>query len=197
MSSPLLKLECFEADPVLPDDTQLSPQDVESLRARAFEDGYGAGWTDALEQMRNEDALRRAASEEALQATAFGYHEARDGLERCFVDLAAQVIAVILPKLRPIGLQQHLEQELRALAVNHFSDRLEILCAPGSAQAIVELVRANPGLDVTVTEEPSFMDAQLLIRVGQTDRVIDLDRVTELLQTAFGDAWKQKDIAHG
>lgn len=197
MSSPLLTLECFDADGTQPSGAPLTPQDAESLRARAFEDGYGAGWSDALEQMRDEDALRRAASEEALQAVAFGFHEARDGLESAFVDLASQLVKTLLPELRPVALRQHLELELRALAARHFTGRLEILCAPGSSGTIMELVQASPGLDIALLEEPSFTEAQVLIRIDQTERQVSIDNVIATLMATFTDNPEQKDIVNG
>lgn len=197
MNQPMLKLESFDADSAVPAGPHLAVEDAESLRSSAFEDGYGAGWTDALEQMRGEDALRRAASDEALQAVAFGFHEARDGLESCFMDLASQFLLRLLPKLRSAALRQHLEVELQALATRHFSNRLEILCAPDCVTTIAEQVRALPQLDIALVEEPSFTDAQLLIRVDQTERVIDIDHVISTLDTALNEIPQQEDTVHG
>ena len=197
MSSPLLTLECFEVEGTPPSGAPLTPQDAESLRAHAFEDGYGAGWSDALEQMRDEDALRRAASEEALQAVAFGFHEARDGLESAFVDLARQLVTTLLPELRPVALRQHLEVELRALAARHFTGRLEILCAPGSSGAIMAVAQTNPGLDIALLEEPSFTEAQVLIRIDQMERQISIDNVIATLTATFSDTFKPKDTVNG
>jgi len=193
----MLNLESFDAADMAPNWAALAPQDADSLRARAFEDGYGAGWTDALEQMRNEDALRRVASEEALQAVAFGFQEAKHGLESCFMDLASQLVATLLPELRPVALRQHLAQELRTLAARHFRGRLEILCAPTSVTTISNLVQAIPDMEIAVVQEPSFTEAQVLIRVDQTDRRIDLDRVIAALNDALGDTLEQKDTVYG
>ena len=197
MNNSVLKLECFDREALPVDGSFVAAQDAESIRAGAFEDGYGAGWSDALEQMRNEDALRRAVSEQALQAVAFGFHEARDALEQCFVNLVSELVTEVLPQLLDAALQQHLARELRRLAERDFAGRLEILCAPGRGPWLKELAKSVPALDVALLEEASFTEQQVLIRVDQSTRRIDMDGVLMTLKSALGDSLKHKDISHG
>lgn len=201
MSHALLKLECFDGDRTLDDGASLAPQDAETLRARAFEEGYGAGWSDALEQMRNEDALRRAAVEEALQAIAFSFHEACDGLESSFMALAGEMITTLLPDLLPEALPRLLERELRALATRQFAGRLELICAPGVSEHMSELVKTVKGMEVTLMEEPSFTDSQLTLRINQHARQIDLEGTLAALRAGLSDLpyhpSHQKEAAHG
>ena len=62
---------------------------------------------------------------------------------------------------------------------------------------ISNLVQAIPDMEIAVVQEPSFTEAQVLIRVDQTDRRIDLDRVIAALNDALGDTLEQKDTVYG
>ncbi|NBB98621.1 MAG: hypothetical protein GVY34_10735 [Alphaproteobacteria bacterium] len=197
MTMAFLKLESFDSDRVLEETTPITPHDAETLRARAFEEGYGAGWTDALDQMRNEDALRRGAAQEALQAVAFGYAEARAELESSFMDLAATMIATVLPDLTSEALRRLLERELRELVQRQFTGRLDVLCAPSVKDSLSQILAEIPGLDATLLEEESFSDAQVMIRVDQSTRLIDLDSVTAALKSGIATSDDQKDSSHG
>lgn len=193
----LLKLESFDSDHLLDAATPLDPKDADNLRARAFEEGYGAGWTDALQQMRDEDALRRAAAEEALQGVAFGYHEARAALETTFMELAHQMISTVLPQITPVALRQLLEMELQQIVAWNFAGRLELLCAPGLRDSLSELVANSPGIDMSLLDEPSFSEAQILLRVDQNSRMIDLGAVTAALMDGLAPISQGKDVSNG
>lgn len=197
MTTAVLRLESFDSDPVTQDDVLVTPHEVEKLRTRAFEEGYGAGWADALEQMRNEDSLRCSAAEEALQAISFSYHEACASLEASFVDLAAQIICVILPDLGRAALPRHLERELRALAAKNFGQRLELFCAPGVKHVLAERAAAVAELEVALHEEPSFSEAQVMLRCDQTTRMIDLDAIVSALKAGVDAPSDQKEAFHG
>ncbi|MBN2758997.1 MAG: hypothetical protein JXQ79_00740 [Rhodobacteraceae bacterium] len=197
MKTAVLRLESFDSDPGAQNDMPVTPHEVENLRTRAFEEGYGAGWADALEQMRNEDALRRGAAEEALQAISFSYHEACAALEASFVDLVAQIVSVILPSLKGAALPQHLDRELRALAAKNFGQRLELLCAPSVMHVLAERAAAVAGLEVALQEEPSFSEAQVLLRCDQTTRMIDLDAVIVALKAGADAPSDQKEASYG
>lgn len=197
MTMAVLKLESFDSERVLEEGAPISHHDAETLRARAFEEGYGAGWADALDQMRNEDALRRAAAEEALQAVAFGYAEARTLLEGCFIDLAEQMITAVLPDLASEALRRLLDRELRALVSREFSGRLELICAPSVQDNLKEILADMPGLDAKLVPEESFSDAQIMIRVDQNARLVDFDGVMATLKSGLSVSDDKKDISHG
>lgn len=196
MKSALFKLESFDGDRAR-DDAPLSPKDAEALRAAAYEDGYRAGWSDALEQCRTDEATRRAAAQEALQAVAFSFHEAREDMERCVMDLATQLIDRLLPGLLVDAMPRLLDRELRVLATRHLSDRLVLVCAPTACDSLEGLAADVPGLNVKLVAEPSFSDAQVQIRIDDTTRMIDLDAVLAVLREAVTAPAEQKEAKHG
>lgn len=193
MKTAFLKLQCFDGDTTPQGEAPASADHIDALRARAFEEGYGAGWTDALDQMRNEDALRRMAAEEALQAASFSFHEARSALEANFVDLVAQIIEKVLPSITRDALPLLLERELRSLANRQFKERLEVICAPAVTVQLTELLASVTGHDMTLSPEESFSEAQVLIRINQNTRMIDLEAVIAALKVSLIDPVAAKE----
>ncbi len=191
MTRALLKLEVFETTPLEDEDTRLDAHQVTKLREESFEAGYAAGWQDALEQMRNEDSLRRIAAEEALQAVSFSYAEAHQALSDAFLALTEALLAKLLPEVLSQALPAHLVRELEALVERHTNAPVQIACAPSVRDVLAPYAAAFPDLQIEFIAEPSFTEAQVALRLGAQERVIDLDGLLVALRTAF-DAQKQR-----
>ncbi len=185
MSQSLLKLEVFETAGIGDAQTVFDPRQAEKLRETAFEQGYAAGWQDALEHMRNEDALRRIAAEEALQAVSFGYHEAHAALQAQFLALMQAILAQLMPETVRHALPSCLEQELAALVRQNTRLPVEILCAPEARSTLEPIIAQVAGLQVDLIPEPSFSEAQVALRLGAQERRIDLDGVLAALGAIF------------
>ncbi len=194
MTRALLKLEVFETAPLEDATTLLDAHQATKLRETAYDSGYAAGWQDALEQMRNEDALRRIAAEEALQAVGFSYAEAHQALSGLFLRLTEEILAQILPDTLRQALPAHLAQELDALVARNTQCAVQIACAPNVVDALAPLAEACPQLQIEMVAEPSFSEAQVALRVQAQERVIDLDALRAALRAVFdGQKHKQQE----
>ncbi len=177
MTNALFRLEIFETAQ-LEDETNLfNAHEAEKLRETAFEQGYASGWQDALQQFRNEDALRRAAAEEAIQAVNFTYAEAHQALQSGFLALTQAMLQKVMPEAARRALPQCLRDELDALIARHTDLPLEILCASSVLKTLEPIVGAIPNRAIRLIVEPSFSEAQVALRLGECERIIDLDAV--------------------
>ena len=193
MTHALLQLEVFETTPPEDDETRLDGHQIAKLREESFEAGYAAGWQDALEQMRNEDALRRIAAEEALQAVSFSYAEAHKALSGAFLHLTEALLRQLLPEMLAHALPVQLARELDRLVARSTHCPVRIACA-GSARALLEpYAAAFSALKIEFVEEPSYSDAQVALRLGAQERVIDLDGLLAALLAAF-EGQKQRHL---
>lgn len=182
----MLKLEVFET----PDTTDAVPyldaRSAEKLRDAAYEQGYGAGWQDALDQMRDEDALRRAATFEALQAISFTYAEARAMTEHQLATTLDALLAKILPEVCLLSLPGRVAQELQVLLARDATASIQVLCAPQSVPMIAPLLEQLPaGAQVKLVDEPSFAAAQVVLAGQGQQRDIDLSSIAALVQSAM------------
>lgn len=182
MNSAVLRLEIFETAQLQDESGLFNAHEAEKLRETAFEQGYASGWQDALQQFRNEDALRRAAAEEAIQAVNFTYTEAHQALQSGFLTLTQSILQKVIPEVARAVLPQCLREELNDLIARHTHLPLEILCASSVLSTLEPILAATPNRDIRLIAEPSFSEAQVALRLGDCERIIDLDAVQTRLQ---------------
>ena len=200
MRPALLTLEVFELGQVDDQSPVLDAFQAEKMRETAYEQGYGAGWQDALEHMRNEDELRQIAAQEALQAIGFSYNEAHQALAGSFLALTQAMLDRVLPEAARVALPAFLAAELEALIAQHTHPDIQILCAPSVRQSLGAVVSSCTQTRIELVAEPSFTEAQLALRLGTQERVIDLDALLARMRevVAHTQTWHtQQEAAHG
>ena len=182
----MLRLEVFETPEQVDDAAYLDPKSAEAMRDAAFEQGYGAGWQDALAQMRDEDALRRAATFDAVQALSFTFAEAREMAEAQLVALTEALLASLVPQACALSVPGRVAQELRHMLARDADAQVQVLCAPDSV-ALLQPVLDDlpPSAPVTLVAEPSFAAEQVVLRGHAQQRRIDLAALADLLRAAF------------
>lgn len=196
----MLKLEVFETVSEVPETVVLDAKQAEMLREGAFEQGYAAGWQDALEYMRNEDAMRRIAAEEALERISFTYVEAHTALQKSFLALTDALLAQVLPEAMFHALAGHLRSELDNLIAQNTRLPIRLSCAPSAVMALESILASMPGHSVELTSEPSFTDAQVALTFGAQERMIDLDRLVVQMREIFVEGQQrqlEKEALHG
>lgn len=177
-----LKLEVFETVQQDQQAILLDPFRAEQMREAAFEQGYAAGWQDALEQLRNEDALRQIAAQEAVQAIGFSYSEAHQALAGSFLELLQAILDRVMPEAARLSVQLFLGAELDALFAKHTRPAVQIFCAPRALVALKQVVAASSPAEIELVAEPSFSEAQVSLRIGDQERVINLDDLLDRMR---------------
>ncbi len=185
----MLKLEVFETHSSTDAPSYLDARSAEKLRDAAYEQGYAAGWQDALDQMRNDDALARAATLDALQSISFTYAEARAMSDSQLGELVTDLLTKIVPDACLLSLPGRVAQELRVLLARDATASVQVRCAPQSVAVLAPILTELPaGAQVTLTEEPSFSAAQVVLQGQDQQREIDLSSVAALLQAGLANA---------
>lgn len=200
MRQAMLKLEVFETAAPDDDRTVFDAHQAEKLRETAYEQGYAAGWQDALEHMRNEDALRRIAAEDALQSISFGYHEAHAALQKQLIAFTEALLTKLMPNVARDALPLRLAAELETVIAQNITLPLRIACAPDAVATLQPIVESASSVDITLVPEPSFSHAQVALSFGTQERQIDFDRMLDILRghiRAHLNSPSNKEIAHG
>lgn len=199
MTKALLKLEIFDI-PATDEEARLfDASQIEEARLAGYEQGYGAGWQDALMQLRDEDALRKSATLEALQDLSFSFHEASASVEHSALAALRAILECLLPDLLRLTLPAVLQAELETLLRQNGRAVLQMRCAPQSLPVIESLLAEIPGLAVDLTAEPSFTDCQVTLQIGPQQRQIDLDALAADIRALLAPSppLDEKGAAHG
>lgn len=154
--------------------------------SRGYDEGYAAGWNDALvaEAKAEEKSLRDMAV--ALQETGFTYFEARQHVLKSLQPLLKAISAVILPKLAQASLGPQIVETLEALAKS-IEAPIEILCPPSAEASVREICEAHIKFPVTISTETSLAEQQVLFRYADGSSDLDMSRCVAEIQTAISE----------
>lgn len=175
----------------------ITEDSLEEQKLEAFEKGYQAGWDDCLKAQL--DDAKRVSTDLAqnLHELSFTYQEAYSALQNSLTPLLQQMVQVVLPRAAHATLGARITELLGELAADHGRQPVEIVSAPASVVAVEQMIAPDLPLQVTVSEEPSLAEGQVFIRIGETEREIDLSEVlAEIDRSVAGFIEEnQKDVA--
>ena len=165
--------------PVTPDEREIAREDQ---RLAVFEQGYSAGWDDALAAQAGQDRRATEAFVLALEDLSFPYQEALAQM----IANTAPVIEAILHQIVPGQIAEHLARivwdEVEALLRDPAHNRVEIVAAPAR---IAFLEQAMPrGVDATIRADATLDDDHVRLRVGPAERRIDMSHIARRLDGA-------------
>lgn len=170
-----------------PDTHTISMSDVslEEQRLQAFENGYKAGWEDAV-KAQNQDAARISTTFAAnLEDLSFTFQEAQSSLMSALRPLLTGMVASVLPRLAHDTLGARVIETLTDMARSATSGGAELVTSPNNVEALEKLLQDNDMLSAKVTAEPSLGEGQVHLRLGTSEREIDLDTVLSQIGTAL------------
>jgi flagellar biosynthesis/type III secretory pathway protein FliH len=197
---PPLRLEVFEtaAEPsrttVV---TDLSA--MEEARLAAYEQGYTAGWDDAVSAQSDDQTRLGAEIARNLQELAFTYQEARAHVLRAIEPLLAEMATRVLPDTARAALAPMIVETLRPLAATLADTPLILTINPVARPAVEALVDRAGALPVTIETEAALGEGQARLRLGESETRIDLDRaVTDIAAAVRGFfELQQSEARHG
>lgn len=169
-----LRLETFGADDQ-PAVAAAVPEPTDEARLSAYDDGYSAGWDDALAARDDEVARCRDAVGQNLQTLGFAYHEARAHVLQSLRPLLEAMVAQLLPRLAAEALPPMVADVLMALAAD-CADRPVILRVhPHARSAIESFLTPQTSLPIDLVEDAALAPGQVVLQAGSAGARIDLD----------------------
>ena len=177
----------------------MSESDLEGARLESFENGYRAGWDDALAAQSDDRSRISSALAQHLQDLAFTYHEAYNNAMNAMAPLLEEVTATLLPAMARGTLGHHIVEQLQAQAREIGQMEVVIAVSEDSAAAVAPLLEQDFGFPITLQTDDTLSDEQADIRFGRTERQIDLgalvDSMAEALQGFAHET--QRSVSHG
>lgn len=177
---PSLRLEVFDTVPAA--DGSLQPlveaTAVEEAKVASFEQGYSAGWDDAVAAQQGDQTRIRADLARNLQSLAFTFQDARSHVLQAIRPLILEMVDRLLPEIAREALAPTVLEALTPLADDLADAPLILVLNPAVRGQIEDLVAQATGLPMEIDEEPSLPEGQVYIRFGPTETKVDLSQVT-------------------
>lgn len=157
---------------------------LEEERLSSFENGYQAGWDDAVKSQKEDERRIAADLAQNLQDLTFTYEEAYAAVLNSLHPLLEQMVATVLPPLSQDTLAPRLAEILQEKVRDHGRQTIVIAVAPGDLTRIETLIETLPDLDISLTEDDTLAPGQIFLRFGETEEEINLDSVLRAIEHA-------------
>lgn len=173
----------------------------ERVRAAAWEQGYKAGWDDALRSEAQDQNRITAAFARSLQEMTFTYHEARMELIESLEPLVLELVMALFPPLLGDSVAAAvLESVGEMIESGGPAGGLEIVCSPAGCRQLETRLQGRLPADVSFVSEPALADCQVLVRVGNRESLVDVGAARERVVaavSAYFDLVREEKRAHG
>lgn len=164
---------------------QMNEDDHEAMRLDSFEQGYKAGWDDAIKTQSEDQSRISSDLAQNLQDLSFTYHEAYSQVVEGMAPLLNDMIESLLPTLARDALGLHILEMLQELTLKQSAQSVEIVVAPGNRAAVAPLLSGDFKMPVDLTDDPQLAEGQADIRFGKIERRVDLTAVLNNIQEAL------------
>ena len=195
-----IQLEVFELTDMTDERVELGQAELEECRLAAYEQGYTAGWDDAVAAQDGEVARLRADLGQNLQDMSFTYHEAHSHVLRTLEPLLNDMVAKVLPAIARDTLAPMVLEHLRPIAKDLADQPVSLVANPANRDLLERLVVDEAPFPLTFQEEASLGDGQVYLRFGTEETRIDLDGVIEAISSAVSGFFrieKHEERRHG
>ncbi|MCX7890027.1 MAG: flagellar biosynthesis protein [Rhodobacteraceae bacterium] len=149
----------------------------EEARLAAFEQGYSAGWDDALAAQEAETARLREELGRAIADLGFGYREAHRHVLMALRPLLVDMVGKVLPAIARATLSEIVLELVMPAAEAAAGRPVEIRAHPDAVALIEPAVAAQSVLPAVIRPDPALTPGQVLIRGTDGEQKVDLDGV--------------------
>ena len=181
-----LRLEVFETEPRASGGGTIVLDEValEDAKLASYDQGYSAGWEDAVAAQSDEQGLMRTDLARHLQALGFSYQEARMHVLKAIEPLLVEMVGRLLPDLARETLAPVVLEALMPLAAAMADMPITLVMNPAARPAIETLLDRATGLPLILQEEPTLGEGQVYLRLGTAETQVDLDRAVAEITAA-------------
>jgi flagellar assembly protein FliH len=175
-----LRLEVFDTAPAADGTMQplVEATAVEEAKVASFEQGYSAGWDDAVAAQQGDQDRIRADLARNLQSLAFTFQDARSHVLQSIKPLILEMVNRLLPEVARETLAPTVLEAVMPMAEELADAPLTLVLNPAVRGQIEDLLTEATGLPMVIEEEPTMPDGQVYIRFGSSETKVDLGQAT-------------------
>ena len=174
---------------------------LEDLKLEAFENGYKAGWDDAIKAHESEQERAIIAVTQRLEDLSFTHTEAITKMTSAMQPLLSKITLCLLPEIAKNALGAHVAEQLDELLKEEAQSAVEIAVAPETLGPLKKQLEGRSNLSLDFTAEPILTSGQVYLRSRKAEREVNLDTVLDGIKIAidafFTEIQQEEDSRHG
>ncbi|MVO17887.1 ABC transporter ATP-binding protein [Parasedimentitalea huanghaiensis] len=151
----------------------VSDELLEEEKLVSFENGYTAGWDDAVGAQDSETTKISATLANSLEDMSFTFHEAQSQLIESLDPMLKVLTSAILPDAMAASFGHHIVDQLTDMAKGQTTQPLVISVAAGEAAGVRSALNQSFSVEVKVRESADLAPGQAYLRVGNLEREIN------------------------
>ncbi|MEY8828765.1 ABC transporter ATP-binding protein [Sedimentitalea sp. XS_ASV28] len=153
--------------------TEMSDDAIEDMRLASFEQGYTAGWDDAI-RVQSEDKHRAlAALAQNLEDFAFTYQEALSQMTRAIEPVFRTLLQKVLPEAMQESVGARIVEQCLDLAREQVEQPVMLVVPTGAGDALKPILQKDLAMQLAIRESAEIGPGQIQIRIGDSEREID------------------------
>ncbi|AWZ20177.1 ABC transporter, ATP-binding protein, flagellar, putative [Roseovarius sp. TM1035] len=164
---------------------------LEEERLEAFEKGYQAGWEDCVKSQVDDGRRITADLVQNLQDISFTYEEVHAAIMGAMQQLLQEITQTVLPPVSHAMLIPHVIEILHDLLEANGRQPLQIAAGPADLAILRRLSAEIPDLACTLTEDPTLASGQVCVRLGESERALDMPDVLLRIEQAISGFFQQ------
>lgn len=164
---------------------------LEEERLEAFEKGYQAGWDDCVKSQVEDGRRITADLAQNLQDIGFTYEEVHGEIMGAMQRLLQQITQTVLPPLSHAMLVPQVTEILHDLLETNGRQPVQLTAGPADLAILRRLTAEMPDLACTLTEDQTLASGQVLLRLGESERALDMPDVLLRIEHAVSGFFQQ------
>ncbi|THH34802.1 hypothetical protein E4Z66_17725 [Aliishimia ponticola] len=178
--------EEFGRDPIPEVEVKpLEVEDVEDLKLKAFEEGYGAGWDDAVTAQVQSGKYVSDALKQNLAALSVTREDVLLSFMQASESLFKEIAAKVLPEVANRVLVDHVVSVLTN-AVRQATDQdVSITVAPSEVASVTSRLESEGSDQIEVHGNPQLSPGQAELKLGRIEKQIDLPAMISEISAAI------------
>ena len=177
----------------------MSEDALEDMRLTSFEQGYTAGWDDAIKAQAEDQTRISAALAQSLEDMSFTYQEAFSQMLGTVEPVFQALVNSVLPGVMADVLGHQIVAQLCEMARDQAAQPASVVVPVGAGAALRPILAREYSMPVDLVEDPALDHGRACLRIGSTEREIDSDRLLASIREAVEAFFYQtnKDAQHG
>ncbi len=171
----------------------------EEQRLAIFEQGYSAGWEDAIAAQAKNTHVASETFAKNLSDLSFTYQEAVQNVTAALVPFLQALADTLVPDALEAGLAQRIATDLAQAVDVENAAEVTVRCSPARHPLISVAVPAALEMPVKIVADPALPTDAVSLTFATSERHIDLSELTaHIRQSIEAFAFQlNKDLSHG
>ena len=158
---------------------------LEEQRLAAFEQGYGAGWEDAVQAQEQTGTQLSSDLSATLSDLSFTYQEALTRMTLSLEPMFQSLVQTILPETIEHGFAKRLTEQICDMAREQVGQPLQLTVPAGTSDQVEAMLPQDISPRPQVIEDVSLQPGQARLQVGIAQREVDCAALLSSIAATF------------